>query len=1549
MPIGPASPFVRTVVAPRVQNYATIGDFNNDGLLEPFGLINNGDGTFDDAPSVALRELRSLYPGRVHRDSRAVDLDLDGNLDVVQNVYSAFSNTDSYMLVFYGDGAGGFSRVVERPDIFGFGETLVTADFNNDGYSDIFSPRYAHVIGSDGNHLLLNNNGVLGDNVAEAWGVDQGNLPSSFRVEGAQAADVDFDGKIDLFSASSLFLNDGSRFVEQPLDEPYFDEGASLFDFDNDGDFDLVLRTDEGAPKLYEWSAGKFVDRGLMAGPDIVSGDGLKTFDIDANGWEDVAFSSDNGLTLLLNYMGVFSRIDLPDVPYAPTLAFGDLNNDRRIDLLVRTEAGESLILEGGGPTDALRLTLLGPNGELNQHGRPVLLTAKSQPDLVLARVVESGSGFLSQSQYSMLFGLPVAGEYSAKVRFSDREVVFAASAGLDISVYADGRVAATGTDRSDFLGGAEAADRLDGGADDDRIYGSLGADLIEGGAGADTLDYSHLELALSANLSLGHALVGSTVQIVAGVEHLAGTRFSDSLTGDSGLNVLIGAEGDDLLDGGEGADTLVGGLGGDVFIVDDATDAVVEGEGEGIDEVRTSLSTYVLAANIEKLTGIGADGQTLIGNDLDNRFDGGLGADRFVGGAGDDDYVVQGEDEVVELAGEGFDSITTDLVSYRLPASVEVLIGTSSVGQRLEGNELANVISGEGGPDEMIGGLGDDAYDVGEGDTVLELEGEGYDQVRTALTAYALPDFVESVLGTAAASQALTGNALANRFASGTGVGTFAGLTGDDTYIVVGAERVVEDADSGWDEVWTSRNSYILPANVEKWLGLSGRGQKVVGNDLDNLFDGSVGSDSVHGLGGDDTFIARNVYDYFYENAGEGYDTVKAAVSYELSGDTDIELLMAIDPTETTGINLVGNNVDNRIIGNAGRNNLYGLDGADTLIGLEGDDVYIVDAGDTVIELDIGGRDAVIATSNFSLTPGSFIELLSTTNHGGRASIDLAGNELTNVVIGNAGSNRLDGGGGSDLLQGLGGDDTYIVDSDDTILEAAAGGFDRVRAKTAYLLSESVEIEVLEAFDLSSTDGLELTGNSLANHVIGNAGANLLDGGGGADVLEGGEGDDIYVVEGGAIVVELVDAGFDLIRTQTSYRLSEDLSIEALEAVDGGAVEAINLTGNGLSNRLVGNAGSNRLDGGGGADVLVGMAGNDVFVVDDPDDVVVEDADGGRDNVWSRISYALGAGVHVEILSTNNHDGAASIDLTGNELANIVIGNAGSNVLHGGGGADLLQGLGGDDTYIVDGDDSIIEVAGGGTDTVRALTGYRLAPQHDIEVLAAFDSAATARLDLTGNGLAGRLVGNAGVNFLDGGGGADVLIGLGGDDVMVVDDPTDIVIEDAGGGHDNVWARASYSLMAGAHVEILSTTNHAGTEPINLAGNELANIVIGNAGSNTLSGGGGESDVLQGLGGADAFVLVAGQERVRILDMVAGEDRIELTGYSGDLLPPGALAPEAFHTGAAAMNEAQRILYDPRSGAVLFDPDGIGALEAVQIATLASRLPIAAADFFVI
>ncbi|HEX8127450.1 MAG TPA: M10 family metallopeptidase C-terminal domain-containing protein [Allosphingosinicella sp.] len=154
----------------------------------------------------------------------------------------------------------------------------------------------------------------------------------------------------------------------------------------------------------------------------------------------------------------------------------------------------------------------------------------------------------------------------------------------------------------------------------------------------------------------------------------IAFTAVIENAIGGAGNDTLIGNSVDNILDGGAGADIMRGALGNDVYKVDDAGDQVIENDGEGFDEVRTGLSTYALAANVEKLTYTGTGNTVLHGNPGDNVFVGGSGNDfiylnqggndQAAGGAGNDVFLfsaamtsadkVDGGDGIDQIALQG-------------------------------------------------------------------------------------------------------------------------------------------------------------------------------------------------------------------------------------------------------------------------------------------------------------------------------------------------------------------------------------------------------------------------------------------------------------------------------------------------------------------------------------------------------------------------------------------------------------------------------------------------------------------------------------------------------------------------------------------------------------------------------------------------------------------------------------------------------------------------------------------------------------------------------
>lgn len=413
-------------------------------------------------------------------------------------------------------------------------------------------------------------------------------------------------------------------------------------------------------------------------------------------------------------------------------------------------------------------------------------------------------------------------------------------------------------------------------------------------------------------------------------------------------------------------------------------------------------------------------------------------------------------------------------------------------------------------------------------------------------------------------------------------------------------------------------------------------------------------------------------------------------------------------------------------------------------------------------------------------------------------------------------------------------------------------------------------------------------------------------------------------------------------------------------------------LEGTAGDDRIEGLAGDDVLNGRDGNDVLIGGEGvdrsfgglgDDIYFVDSSRDEANELAGEGRDTIYTTVSYAMQKGTRIEVLSSNNHIGTIGMNLFGNEFAQELWGNYGNNVLIGGGGSDVLVGLAGNDTYYIDDSSAIVaedaEYFGAGTttpggfDRVYTSVDYTLRANVSVEILSTGQHSATTPINLTGNELAQEIWGNSGNNIIISGGGNDSLVGLAGDDTYYVVNAGTRVFENVGGGRDTVYTTVSYTLGEASHVEILSTGQHAGVEAINLTGNGFANELWGNAGQNLLDGKSG-NDILVGLGGADTFAFTRplGSGNVDLIaDFEVGVDKIALSAAIFSGLTPGQLPEEAFATGTAATEQDDRIIFDTTTGAVYFDADGVGGVDAVQFATVQfqSGQALTANDFIVI
>ena len=1015
------------------------------------------------------------------------------------------------------------------------------------------------------------------------------------------------------------------------------------------------------------------------------------------------------------------------------------------------------------------------------------------------------------------------------------------------------GNINATGNAFNNLLTGNSAANILSGGA---------GADTMAGGAGDDTYVVDNAGDVVREASGAGTDTVQSSVSysLTTNVENLllSGTGNINGIGNDL-VNTINGNAGNNTIDGGVGADTMAGGAGDDIYVVDNAGDVITEVSGAGTDTVLAFIS-YALTTNAENLlltgtsniNGTGNDlANTITGNAGNNTIDGGAEADNLGGGAGDDTYLVDNTSDLVsEEASDGTDTVQSS-VTYTLGRNIENLFLTGTGNLNGTGNDLANIITGNAGnntidggagADNLAGGAGDDTYLVDStSDVVSEEASEGTDTIHSSVT-YTLGANIENLFLTGTGNvngigndlaNTINGNAGNNTVHGGAGADNMAGDAGNDIYVVDNAGDVVTEAASEGIDTVQSSIAFALNANFENLLltgtgNINGTGNElantITGNAGNNTIDGSSGADNMLGDVGNDIYVVDNASDVVTEAFGAGTDTVQSSISYALTANVENLTLTGAD-----NINATGNALNNLLTGNSAANILSGGAGANTMIGGAGDDTYLVDnKSDVVSEAASEGDDTVQSSVSYSLTIN--VENLVLT---GTGNINATGNAFNNLLTGNSAANILSGGAGADTMAGGAGDDTYVVDNaGDVVREASGAGTDTVQSSVSYSLTTNVENLLL-----SGTGNINGIGNDLVNTINGNAGNNTIDGGVGADTMAGGAGDDIYVVDNaGDVITEVSGAGTDTVLAFISYALTTNAENLLLTGTSN-----INGTGNDLANTITGNAGNNTIDGGAEADNLGGGAGDDTYLVDNTSDLVSEEASDGTDTVQSSVTYTLGRNIENLFLT-----GTGNLNGTGNDLANIITGNAGNNTIDGGAGADNLAGGAGDDTYLVDSTSDVVsEEASEGTDTIHSSVTYTLGANIENLFLTG-----TGNVNGIGNDLANTINGNAGNNTVHGGAGADNMAGDAGNDIYVVDNAGDVVSEEASEGTDTVQSSVTFTLAT--NVENLLLT---GIGNINGIGNDLANIITGNAGNNTIDGGAG-ADNMAGNAGNDIYVV---------------------------------------------------------------------------------------------
>jgi enediyne biosynthesis protein E4 len=392
-----------------------VGDYDNDGFDDIFVTAlgqshlfhNNGNGTFTDVTKSA-----GLWgPNEFSTSAAWVDYDRDGKLDLVvanyvqwseqgdlycslDGAHKSYCTPESYkgtaVRLWHNLGGGKFEDATQKA---GLGDPtskslgIAILDSNGDGWPDI-------LIANDTqpNKLYVNQgNGTFEERgVAAGIGFSEDGVARAGM--GADAADYDRSGHPSIIISNfanqmvSLYHNEGNGlFVDEaPQSEIGRDTlvtlgfGCFFFDYDNDG-----------------W-------------PDIFVADGHIENEIERV-QKRVSYAEPPHLFRNLGG-GKFTEVtaqmgkSFASAKVARAAAYGDIDNDGFLDVLLTTNAGPAYLFHNeGGTNHSLRIKLLGTRSNRDGIGSVVRVTAGNDKQWKMLR---SGSSYLSQSELVLTFGL---------------------------------------------------------------------------------------------------------------------------------------------------------------------------------------------------------------------------------------------------------------------------------------------------------------------------------------------------------------------------------------------------------------------------------------------------------------------------------------------------------------------------------------------------------------------------------------------------------------------------------------------------------------------------------------------------------------------------------------------------------------------------------------------------------------------------------------------------------------------------------------------------------------------------------------------------------------------------------------------------------------------------------------------------------------------------------------------------------------------------------------------------------------------------------------
>jgi len=390
------------------------GDYDNDGWTDlyvtTFGrnilYRNRGDGTFEDAT-----ERAGVAGGGWSSSAAWLDYDRDGRLDLFVARYvdyafernvicgdpargiRAYCHLDIYdgttSLLYHNNGDGTFTDVSKASGIasqIGKGLGVVAADFDGDGWIDIY------VANDSVRNFLFHNqgNGTFKEiGIASGVALDEGGRPQAGM--GTAAGDYDGDGRLDIIVTNldreynALYRNAGAFFADTsfptgfaPPSLPLVGWGTGFFDYDNDGDLDILVVNGHVIDNIEKFRAGQTYPQAKLL------------FENLGDRFREVAAQHGAVLTK-------------PEVSRGA--AFGDYDNDGDVDVLVLNLGGAPTLLrnDDGNRGNWLSLALEGVKSPRQAVGALVRVQVGGR---TLTRYVAGGGSYLSASDTRVHVGL---------------------------------------------------------------------------------------------------------------------------------------------------------------------------------------------------------------------------------------------------------------------------------------------------------------------------------------------------------------------------------------------------------------------------------------------------------------------------------------------------------------------------------------------------------------------------------------------------------------------------------------------------------------------------------------------------------------------------------------------------------------------------------------------------------------------------------------------------------------------------------------------------------------------------------------------------------------------------------------------------------------------------------------------------------------------------------------------------------------------------------------------------------------------------------------